>query len=209
MVSTCQSLCLLQQSYAGIADPPQFVSLGLKVDPVSNSEVQITTNNSILGTLENPLSLAIIPLLNFSLARMQALMLLPLVSSSERRKTPRAGTLRLDIVINIYGNQKHTTRIGRFLAQSKIFLQHPKFPEPGHLYKNPHFLSKPRALALITESTPTGGVTPIEVAKESSETEKQANTTELSKIFDGLWESEALSEHPGSWRLKTPLLRYN
>lgn len=130
---------------------------------------------------------------------MQALIIPPFkfATDSGRRKRPPGSTQKLDIVINLYGSQAHTTLVGRFLSESGIFLQHPRFPEPGHMYKNPHFLSRPGALALFTECTPTGGVTVI-----------LTSTADLSKIFDGLWEADTLNEQDGDQRLATPLLRY-
>lgn len=159
----------------------------------------------MLGDLDKLLSIALLRLLGYSLVRVQALILPPFASSSGRRKTPQQ---KLDIIINLYGDQKHATRVGRFLSKNKFFLQHPNFPEPGHVYKNPHFLSKPGALTLITKSTLTGGVLPTKGTKKNTEREIPTDTTKLSKFFDGLCKSETLNEHGGDSRLTTPLLRY-
>lgn len=76
------------------------------------------------------------------------------------------------------------------------------------MYKNPHFLSRPGALALFTQCTPAGGVTIIKTTQDRLEMEIPASGTDFSKIFDGLWETDTLDEHNGDQRLATPLLRY-
>lgn len=208
MMSTYHDLRLLQQSHT---NPLSFIPLALVFNSCQvQATASIGSENVVIGTLETFLSKALLLLFNSSRARMQALIITPFKFASDlgRRKRPSGSTQKLDIVINIYGIQAHTTLVGRFLSEAGIFLQHPKFPEPGHMYKNPHFLSRPGALVLFTESTLTGGITAVKATEKCLETEPLANTTDLSKIFDGLWEASTLGEHNGDWRLLTPLLRY-
>lgn len=184
-MSTCHDLHLLQQSHTHLLP---FIPLVLVFD---SYKIQATTdigpNASVVGTLENFLEKALLLLFNSSLARMQALIIPPFNFTSDlgRRKRPSGSTQKLDIVINIYGSQAHTTLVGRFLSEAGIFLQHPKFPEPRHMYKNPHFLSRPGALALFTQCTPTGGVTVTKTTQEHLEKEVPASRTDLSKSLMG------------------------
>lgn len=206
-MSACHDLHLLQQSQTYLLPSIPLVLV------FNNCKIQATTeigpNTSVVGTLEIFLEKVLLLLFNASLARMQALIIPPFnfTNDSGRRKRPSGSTQKLDIVINLYGSQAHATLVGRFLSEAGIFLQHPKFPEPGHMYKNPHFLSRPGALALFTQCTPTGGVTDIKTTQDRLEMETPASRTDLSKIFDGLWETDTLDEHNGDQRLATPLLR--
>lgn len=181
---------------------------------IIQKEIQVIldthTTPLVVGYLTASLSPVLLPLLELCLVRMQALTFPPFqeVRGQQGRKR-RARAEDINIFINIYGDPAVRSRIGLFLSKNSLFLQHPKFPESGRPYLNPHILSRPGAAVHTTESTLTGGVTPVDNKNRDTEDEVSIRVASLSHVFDELCGSESQDEIYGDERyLKTSLLEH-
>jgi hypothetical protein len=149
------------------------ISLKLKVVS-SNSVDKITVHGVLdgkpfeLGSLETHIATAIVPLLSRRLVRTQAVAMLPFRSSNRLEENqPKA---MIEIFVNLFGEQEDGDRIGDYLSAEKVYLQHPRFPDAGYEYKNPHILSQPTN-PIITQTTLTGGID-IKSRKQAEESGK-------------------------------------
>lgn len=157
-----------------------------------------------LGCLKTPIATAIVPLLSRRLVRTQAVAVLPFGSShGSGENQPKTMT---EIFVNLFGDGEDGDRIGDYLSAEKVYLQHPRFPDTGYEYKNPHILSRP-ANPVITQTTVTGGID-IKSRKQAEESKTPVLTTEAMNLLDGISESVILDEEDANWRLTTPLMKY-
>lgn len=189
----------------------QHRPLSLKL-VVIQEEIQVAIDthptSPAVGRLPASLSVVLLPLLGFSLVRMQALTFPPFEEVIERQGKRQAQAQNIKIFINIYGDSTIRSKIGLFLSKNSVFLQHPKFPEPGHPYRNPHFLSRPGSIIYITKPTLTGGVIPVDNLIRDTKDEVSVHAS-LSHIFDGLCGSTTQGKLLGDKRyLKSPLYEY-
>lgn len=125
------------------------------------------------------------------------------------RKCSDLSNLYLEVRINIYGDGKLGSNIGRYLTHHELYLQHPAYPRAGLLYKNPHFLTDQNDEPIITKHTASGGVQIFDetdftfdgVVLESNET--------VPSMFDKIFEDTDLEySEPNPAIIKTTLKRY-
>lgn len=212
--STDRALDFMQKLHAERSGEDQCHPLNLEL-VIRQKEIQVVIDihatAPLVGYLPHSLSVVLLPLMvDFPLVRMQTLTFSPFEEVTERQgKRSRGQARNIRIFINIYGNPTIRSRIGLFLSKNSVFLQHPKFPEPGYPYRNPHVLSRPGATIYITKSILTGGVTPEDNSIMDTKDEVSVHLASLSHIFDDLCGSKTQGELPGDMRyLKTPLLKY-
>lgn len=154
------------------------------------------TTTSILGSL-----------IEGSYVRIQAIVLLPLQPRVTRLRQVQRSTV--DIILNLYGKPGDVNAVGIFLSDNKIFLQHPKYPQPGFIYKNPHLFSK-RFDGFITQATVSGGVEldrQIPDAPVLASMTNTVHTTDVLSFFNNLFDRSVLAEIHGDSRLQTKLLK--
>jgi len=162
--------------------------------------VHLSNDATPFGTLDRSLGAIILPLLNRSMMRIQAVALLPLIYSQNRRKG--GSKVTVEIVLNIFGSLEFAAAVAEYLSSNTVYLQHPKYPDSGYCYKNPQIFSS-RFDGIITETTLTGGVPapPTEGSTVSS------GITELLDLFNNIFRSAVLDEMSGDARLRTELMR--
>jgi len=162
----------------------------------------------LLGSLERSLARVIIPLFDAKLVRTQALVLFP----EEVKTGDLQSSAKPQVLLNLYGNHDSGNRIGRFLSKNMVFLQHPKYPDEGLRYINPHILMTPGETIPITRSTETGGVLPPpkrrNPAWDSAVAINSLSASMLADSLDGLWDAEILPGNAPILDLLTPLLRW-
>lgn len=155
-----------------------------------------------LGTIEASNAAVIAPLLSRRLIRLQAIALLPLNFNQTKQKSRNE---TIGIFLNFFGQADTGNDIGTYLSDNSVFLQHPKFPEAGFLYKNPH-LAEPHGIhgvPIVTENTLTGGVS----RKAPDICIVPSGAGELLDVFDNVFKSAVLEEVCGDPSLCTELMR--
>ncbi|KAF8241748.1 hypothetical protein K440DRAFT_641261 [Wilcoxina mikolae CBS 423.85] len=161
--------------------------------------VHLLDHATPFGILDRSLGAVLLPLLNRSMMRIQAVAPLPLVYSQSRQKEGSKATV--EIFLNIFGSLEFAAAVGEYLSSNAVYLQHPKYPESGYCYKNPQIFST-RFDGIITETTSTGGVpAPPEDSIVTS------GITAVLDLFNNVFKSAVVDEMSGGSRLKTDLMR--
>jgi hypothetical protein len=178
--------------------------LKLATSPTEGGETAVYTNaGESLGVIEPAVHMVLAPLIIGSLVRIQPVLLRNTCAKPSRNKKSK-----IEIHLNLFGAEDIAVDIGKYLSDNRIFLQHPRYPEAGFVYKNPHILS-PLFKDVLTESTFTGGIPILHKASELPLTcTNSAPSMDLFDIFTGINKSMILDEVNGDSRLRTELLRY-
>jgi SWI/SNF-related matrix-associated actin-dependent regulator of chromatin subfamily A3 len=156
-----------------------------------------------MGIIDGSAEAVLLPLLEKSLLRVQGVALLPLDFSEKQSKGSK--TVTSDIFLNVFGRPEFADAVGLFLSDNGLFLQHPKYPEGGYRYQNPHVFSR-RFENVITENTITGGL-PVLSTVRATDTSVSSAPGEILDFFDNVFKFAVLEEARADWRITTELLR--
>ncbi|KAF8545103.1 SNF2 family N-terminal domain-containing protein [Trichophaea hybrida] len=165
--------------------------------------VQSADYKTVLGSVDQSITTVLLPLINRPALnlRIQGVALPSLKFTQTRSK------VKLEVFLNIFGVSEFGELVGKYLSDNKVFFQHPKYPEAGFPYKNPHIISK-RFSAVITENTLTGGIPVLSDNPTLESCAVSARLAEPLEFFNNIYKSAILDEVCGNWRLKTQLLSH-
>jgi hypothetical protein len=157
-----------------------------------------------LGRVESSVGIVLLPLLEKSVVRVQGVTLLPLSFSKKQAKG--SSTVPLGIFLNIFGSLEFAEAVGSYMSANAIFLQHPKYPDSGYPYKNPHIFSR-RFENIITENRATGGIPAPSKSQSAEPCTVVSEIVDPLDFFENIFKSTTLEEVNADWRITTELLR--
>jgi hypothetical protein len=116
---------------------------------------QVRDGKEALALIDPTIGIVLHPLLERAMVHVQAIALLPLKPSGIQAKA--GSKVCWGSFLNIFGRREHAEAVGKFLSDNSIYLQHPKCPEAGYPYMNPHLVTR-RYDNIITENNLAGGI---------------------------------------------------
>ncbi|RPA81744.1 hypothetical protein BJ508DRAFT_306349 [Ascobolus immersus RN42] len=113
-------------------------------------------------------------------------------NTKARSSKPKADPFfRLEVCVNLYGDEALSGRIGDHLSQHDLYLQHPVYPRDGFQYRNPHLFSSDDDDLIFTQHTLTGGIPQKE--EKSNEGGTLIETAEIQpSMFDKMFDTTEL-----------------